>query len=69
MLSLPENAGKIAFFAGIDKVRFKRQVVPGDTLIMHVEITKSRARIGFGEARALVGDEVACVGSLMFALQ
>ena len=32
LLSLPENTGKLAFFAGIDKVRFKRQVVPGDTL-------------------------------------
>ncbi|MHB1323727.1 MAG: 3-hydroxyacyl-ACP dehydratase FabZ [Coriobacteriia bacterium] len=69
LLSLPENAGRIAFFAGIDKVRFKRQVVPGDTLSMHVELTKVRGRIGFGEASAYVGDQVACIGSLMFAIQ
>lgn len=69
LLSLPENEGKIAFFAGIDKVRFKRQVVPGDTLTMNVELTKVRGRIGFGEGTALVGDEVACVGSFMFAIQ
>lgn len=69
LLSLEENRGKIAFFAGIDKARFKRQVVPGNTLTMHVELTKLRGRIGFGEAKALVGDEVACVAELMFAIQ
>lgn len=69
LLSMPEFQGKIALFAGIDKARFKRQVVPGDTLTMHVELTKLRGRIGFGEARALVGDEVACVCELMFAIQ
>ncbi|MBN1192420.1 MAG: 3-hydroxyacyl-ACP dehydratase FabZ [Coriobacteriia bacterium] len=69
LLSLPENQGKLAFFAGIDKVRFKRQVVPGDTLTMEVAITRARASVGFGEAQALVGADVACVGSLMFAIQ
>jgi 3-hydroxyacyl-[acyl-carrier-protein] dehydratase len=68
LLSLPDNAGKIAFFAGIDKVRFKRQVTCGDTLVMQVEITKARASIGFGEAKAFVGDELACSGTLMFAI-
>lgn len=69
LLSMPENAGKIAFFAGIDKVRFKRQVVPGDTITMHVELTKLRGKIGFGEAKAFVGEQVACLGELMFAIQ
>jgi len=69
LLSLPENAGRIAFFAGIDKVRFKRQVRPGDTLRMECEITKRRGPIGFGTARASVGDELACTGELMFAIQ
>ena len=69
LLSLPENAGKIAFFAGIDKVRFKRQVVPGDTLVMEVTVIKARASIGFGEATARVGGAVACSGTLMFAIQ
>ncbi|MRS12209.1 MAG: beta-hydroxyacyl-ACP dehydratase [Actinobacteria bacterium] len=69
LLSLPENVGKLAFFAGIDKVRFKRQVVPGDTLTFEVEITKARASIGFGEAKASVGGELACSGTLMFAIQ
>jgi 3-hydroxyacyl-[acyl-carrier-protein] dehydratase len=69
LLSLPENQGKLAFFAGIDKVRFKRQVVPGDTLTLECEITKARASIGFGEARALVNGQLACAGTLMFAIQ
>jgi 3-hydroxyacyl-[acyl-carrier-protein] dehydratase len=69
LLSLPENAGHIAFFAGIDKVRFKRQVRPGDTLRLDCEITKRRGPIGFGSAKAWVGEELACSGELMFAIQ
>ena len=69
LLSLPGNEGRIAFFAGIDKVRFKRQVLPGDTLVMEVAITKLRGAIGFGEARASVDGALACSGTLMFALQ
>jgi 3-hydroxyacyl-[acyl-carrier-protein] dehydratase len=69
LLSLPDNAGRLAFFAGIDKVRFKRQVRPGDTLRMECEITKRRGPIGFGAMKAWVGDELACSGELMFAIQ
>jgi len=69
LLALPQNQGKLALFAGIDKVRFKRQVVPGDTLAMSVAITKARASIGFGEGTARVGGEVVCTGTLMFAVQ
>jgi len=69
LLSLEENRGKIAFFGGIDGVRFKRQVVPGDTLRMEVEITRRRGPIGFGQATAYVGEELACSGELMFAIK
>jgi 3-hydroxyacyl-[acyl-carrier-protein] dehydratase len=69
LLSLPENQGRLAFFAGIDKVRFKRQVRPGETLRMQCEITKRRGPIGFGTAKAWVGDDLACSGELMFAIQ
>lgn len=69
LLSLPENEGRIALFAGIDKVRFKRQVRPGDTLRMTCTITKHRGPIGFGTATAYVGDELACSGELMFAIK
>ena len=69
MLSLDENKGKLALFGGIDKVRFKRQVVPGETLRMTVKITRRRGPIGFGEANAYVGEELACSGELMFAVK
>ena len=69
LLSKEENRGKLALFAGIDKVRFKKQVRPGDELRLEVRITKSRGPIGFGEARATVNGEVACTGELMFAIQ
>ena len=69
LLSLPENRGRIALFAGIDKVRFKRQVRPGDTLRLECAITKRRGPIGFGTARATVDGELACAGELMFAIQ
>ena len=67
-LSLPENKGKLALFAGIEKVRFKRQVVPGDTLRLEVKLTVVRGPLGKGEGRAYVGDELACSANLTFAL-
>ncbi len=69
LLSLPENRGRLAFFAGIDKVRFKRQVVPGETLKLECTIIKTRGPIGFGEARATVDGVLVCSGELMFALK
>ena len=69
LLSLEENQGRLALFAGIDKVRFKRQVLPGETLRMRCEIVKRRGPVGFGVATAHVGDQLACSGELMFAIQ
>ena len=69
LLSLPENRRKLAFFAGIDKVRFKRQVVPGETIRLECAITKSRGPIGFGESKASVNGELVCSGDLMFAIK
>lgn len=68
LLSLPENQGRIALFAGIDKARFKSQVVPGSTLRMECVITKRRGPIGFGTASAWVGEKLACSADLMFAI-
>ena len=67
-LALPENAGKLVLFAGIDKVRFKRVVRPGDTLTLEVQVSAMRAGVGRGAARATVDGQVACRGELMFAL-
>jgi len=68
ILSVEENKGKIAYFAGIDKCKFKRKVVPGDTLRIEVEITKQRGPIGFGNATASVNGEIAVVGEIKFAI-
>jgi 3-hydroxyacyl-[acyl-carrier-protein] dehydratase (EC 4.2.1.-) len=68
MLSLEENKGKIGVFTGIDGLRFKREVRPGDTLTMTVEFTKVRRGIGKAQASAYVGEELACSGELMFAI-
>ncbi len=68
ILSLEENKGKIAYFAGINKARFKAKVKPGDVLTLEVEIIKSRANIGIGMAIAKIGDKVAVEAELMFAI-
>lgn len=66
--TMEEYKGRIAFFAGIDNVRFKRQVKPGDTLRLEVELTALRRSIGTATALATVDGEVACKGDIMFAL-
>ena len=68
VLSMEEYKGKLAVFAGIDKLRFKGQVVPGDTLRLEVEIISMRRSIGKGKAVAYVDDQVVCKGEIMFAL-
>ncbi len=68
VLGLPENRGRIAYFAAIDKLRIRRSVVPGDQLKLDVEITKLRSSFGRGFGRAFVGDELAVEGELTFAL-
>jgi len=68
ILKVEANRGKLAFFAGIDGVRFRGQVVPGDTLNLEVVITRLKGMIGKGQATARVGDKVVAEGELMFAL-
>ena len=69
LLSHDKYKGKTPLFAGINKVRFKRKVVPGDTLRMEVELTKIRGPIGIGEGKAYVDDEIACEGEFLFAIE
>lgn len=69
LLSLPENKGKIALFAGIDNFRFKREVRPGDVLELNVEISRWRGKVGKGIAEAMVGGQLAAAGELTFALK
>lgn len=68
MLTLPGNEGKIVYFGGMDKVKFKRQVVPGDVLTLKVEITKSKGNFGVGTAVAYVEDKAAVEAVLTFAI-
>jgi len=67
MLRQEEYKGRLAFFAGIDNCRFKKQVVPGDQLRLEVEITRIRGSVGKGKAIATVDGEVACETEIMFA--
>ena len=68
LLSLEEHRGKIGLFAGIDNLRFKRQVRPGDTLRLAFEVGQVRRGIGTGSGLATVDGEVACRGDLVFAM-
>ncbi|MDO7906537.1 3-hydroxyacyl-ACP dehydratase FabZ [Paenibacillus sp. JX-17] len=68
ILHVEGNRGKIGFLAGLDNFRFRGQVVPGDTLILEVEITRLKGSIGKGQATAKVNDKVVAEGEIMFAL-
>jgi 3-hydroxyacyl-[acyl-carrier-protein] dehydratase len=68
ILRQPEHAGKIVYFAGIDGMRFKKPVVPGDTLRMEITLEKLRRSIGKGHAVATVDGKVVAEGDLMFAI-
>ncbi|MGE5691420.1 MAG: 3-hydroxyacyl-ACP dehydratase FabZ [Pseudomonadota bacterium] len=67
-LSLEENRGRLALFAGIDDVRFKRIVRPGDVLRLECSLEAVRGPIGRGKARATVDGELAVRGTLTFAV-
>lgn len=69
LLSKDEFKGKIAVLAGVNKMRFKRQVIPGDVLTLSVTFTRMRMGIGFADVKASVDGEVACVGEIMFGVQ
>jgi 3-hydroxyacyl-[acyl-carrier-protein] dehydratase len=68
ILSQPEAQGKIVLFAGVDNVRFRRPVVPGETLRLETRLTERRGPIGKGEGKAFVGPDLACSGTLTFAV-
>ena len=69
VLSMEGNKGKIGFLAGLDKCRFKRQVVPGDQLLLEVDITRMKGPIGKGKGRATVNGELACEAEITFAIK
>ncbi len=69
LLCLPENKGKIGLFGGIDKAKFRRQVVPGDVLTLAVEIIKTKGPIGVGSGIATVDGKKAVSAEITFAIK
>ena len=67
LLSMPEHKGKLAVFGAIKNARFKKQVVPGDTLTLNVTLDRLSSSTGTGIAEAYVGDVLACKCEIMFA--
>lgn len=68
MLSLEENKGKLGMFAGIDNIRFKQPVYPGDTLWLQAEMISLKMGIGKASVLAKVDNKIAAKGEIMFAL-
>ena len=69
VLAEEHNRGKLALFAGIDDVRFKRVVRPGDELTLECELEQVRGPVGRGKARATVDGKLAVRGTLTFAVE
>lgn len=68
LLKMPEYAGHIALFAGLEDVRFRRQVIPGDQLRLEVELLKLKRGLGVAQGKAYVGENLAAEGTLKFAV-
>ena len=66
LLSIPEFAGRLPLFGGIDRARFRRQVLPGERLDLEVELLRLSHRGGHGTGQALVGGRTACSCELLF---
>lgn len=68
ILSMEEYKGKLAVFTGIEKMRFRKQVIPGDILVMEVEMIAIKRGIGKARVSAKVEDKIAAEGEIMFAI-
>lgn len=68
ILSMEENKGKNALFGGIDKMKFKKVVVPGNRMKLEVKIIKRKGPVGIGEAIATVDEKIVAKGELTFAV-
>jgi 3-hydroxyacyl-[acyl-carrier-protein] dehydratase len=69
VLSMDENKGKLAYFGGVDKVRFRRPVVPGDQLVTEATVIQNKGDVGRIRIVGKVGDEVAAEGECLFVLR
>lgn len=68
ILSLDEYKGKIVYFAGINNFKFRNKVLPGDSLILEIEIINRKGKIGVGKGTAKVNDKIVAMGELTFAV-
>jgi 3-hydroxyacyl-[acyl-carrier-protein] dehydratase len=68
VLADQRHSGKLPLFGGVDRARFRRQVVPGETLELEISVGRLSARAGSGHGRAHVGGETACEADLLFVL-
>jgi 3-hydroxyacyl-[acyl-carrier-protein] dehydratase len=68
LLSHPDFHGKIAYFTGISNAKFRRSVLPGDTLELKCTVNKIRRGFGYGTAKAYVNQELACEADISFAV-
>lgn len=68
ILSLAENRGKTAYFAGINGAKFKKKVVPGDVLMLETEIVRQKGPIGVGKATATVEGKIVAQAEITFAM-
>ncbi|NLY36613.1 MAG: 3-hydroxyacyl-ACP dehydratase FabZ [Tissierellia bacterium] len=69
VLSLEEHRGKLVLFGGVDKMRFKKEVLPGDSLELYCKILGFKMGIGKGEVRAMVDGEIVAQGQLTFSIK
>jgi 3-hydroxyacyl-[acyl-carrier-protein] dehydratase len=60
--------GQLAYLAGVDRIRFKRLVIPGDTLTIRTELNNIKGKIGKGKGEVKVDQQVVCAGEFIFAL-
>lgn len=68
ILSIPENKGKVAYFGAINSAKFKGKVLPGDVLMLEVEMIKVKGPIGVGKATATVDGKIVAIAELTFAI-
>lgn len=68
LLILEENRNKLAYLAGVEKARFRKPVLPGDTITAEVTMLRSRSNMGWVKASARVGEKVVCEAELAFAI-
>ncbi len=68
LLSMPENRGKLGLFTGINNFKFRRQVVPGDTMILEADLLTYRHGMGKANVKATVEGQVAAMGEISFAV-